>query len=365
MANGKMAKVNATRFDIRGSSQVAASTKSNTLAAIGGVADCLTILGYILDKDIVIFGGIGLAIKLIIIFFLPIRDRSWIGESLPITFMILSLLSLFISPYHSVTAFFQIIAISLGMILSVLIVADEERLYAYGKAFTNTVCASSLFYMLLILSGSIESGGRATYFSGYHSNLGSEIHAIAAISACIFFRGKGLAIRVIITLIPAILMQGRGAILAIIIASLFAFTFDSIKVSSKNRSSILILFSILFAMFIVLSTGILDGIIKSIFLIDNPYRGEGSGFSGRTDRWLFAYGLFLESPLFGNSQAIYESREIPTPHSFFMYGLVNLGLTFLIILAMMIFHGARAWKRDRRAALILSAVFLISILIPS
>ncbi|WP_336978295.1 O-antigen ligase family protein [Altererythrobacter fulvus] len=332
------------------------------LAAMAGIADCAPIFAYIFASTPPAFVGAGLVVKLLIVALLPFRRPALSSASFVLVFAAVSAISLIASPYQNSDAPLQLAAMSISLLLSVYIVADRERLVSYGKAFVDTVCATSLLYLALALIGTIPVNGRALYFSETHPNLGSEINAIALMAACIFFRGKAIIFRALILVAPVLLMQGRSALLAMLIALAITFLNDGMAYARRYPAAIFGAFILAVALVSVTAIGFTEEILNAVFLLDDPYRGQGTGLVGRTDRWQMAYDLFMQSPIVGNGSAIYEVREIESPHNFFLYGFANLGLMFLIVLGLMIYHGVRMWHRDRRAASILAATLAMLML---
>lgn len=119
-------------------------------------------------------------------------------------------------------------------------------------------------------------------------------------------------------------LQSRGSIVALLPA--FFLSSGLFVPLSKKRfvwlgiASIALLFVSIGASF-VLEKGFLglvfDYIAKDVFLVDDPYRGAGTGLTGRTEGYLLAWDAFTNSPIWGGG--------------FGEYGFVHNG--FLLVLA--------------------------------
>lgn len=332
------------------------------LAAGAGIADCTIVFSYILAGDPTVYAAIGIALKALLVPFMQLRRNSLLGVTFVLLLTVIVLTSQLASPYQTDDSYLQIGAFSISLLLSVLVVSDRVRLEAYSRAFVNTVCATALLYLVLVIAGQIPAFSRATYFSGSHPNLGSEINAMAAMMACIFFRGRGLGVRVAILFVPVLLMQGRAAMLTIMIAVMIAYMKDFMVVMRRYPAAVFPALLLAVGLGTAIAVGYVEQLAQVVFLTDDPYRGQGTGLVGRTDRWQIGIDLFLERPLVGNGASAFEALGIDRSHSFFLYGLANLGLLFFIVLGMMIYHGMRLWKRDRRAAWILSSLLVMLVL---
>src|SRR4249919_1631423 len=102
-----------------------------------------------------------------------------------------------------------------------LLAIRGEEIDVYLSAIGYFGFSVAVIYVAFALSGHIEQHyGRYQYFSGSHPNLGSELLAMAAIAAGITLSMRRVIPAIGVMLIAVYLMQGRAAMLVIILALL-------------------------------------------------------------------------------------------------------------------------------------------------
>ena len=87
-------------------------------------------------------------------------------------------------------------------------------------------------------------------------------------------------------------------------------------------------------------SAILDIVESKILLLNDPYRGVGSGLTGRLADWWIAIEIFVENPVFG--QGFDTLTEV---HNGFLRwagegGVLLLGVMLLLIITVLV----RAWR---------------------
>jgi hypothetical protein len=330
-------------------------------AATAGAADMLQLLGYMLGVSQMIFLAAAIPIKLALAAGRGTANRSPAPGIWFVAFIVgLSFFSMMISPYQDVFTAVKLAVFFTSLCLTLYLVAGDRALLQYGRALVNASCAVSLVYLAYAAAGRIDVVyGRHMYFAESHPNLGSEIGAMSIVVACMVYTGKGLYGRCLALLPPLFLMQGRAAIIASVLA-LALQSFGSYRKALKSNPGVIgILTAAALPVIGLVLAPIFVTVARSVLKLDDVYRGGGTGFVGRSDRWQTAINLFFERPLFGNGPAVYDVLGIEDPHSFFMFGIANLGLSFVAVVALLGYFTYRATKEQPSATKIMAPLLLL------
>jgi hypothetical protein len=227
-----------------------------------------------------------------------------------------------------ISAAVQLLAFIVSMLLTLYLTSGDRLVGDYSRAFLNCVTVVIVVYLLLALTGNIHvTYGRYSYFNEDHPNLGSGVGAIAIIASTfvIAMRGAG-EYRRLLERQPALVVIGSAIALAVLLLKLAPM---------------------------LVSVG------RTVLMVDDVCRGGGTGFVGRFERWQTAFDLFTERLIFRNGSAVYDSLGVEAPHSFFMFGLANLGLTFLVVLRLIGWHVYRSAREQPRAMLLMAPVAIL------
>jgi O-antigen ligase len=199
----------------------------------------------------------------------------------------------------------------------------------------------SLLIALRYFTASEESV-RLTLSEVTHANhLG--LIALGTTMTCLAIRSKivaGMAIS--INFLGIVAAQSRGALVAAFVG--FAI-YASLRlvVVRRNRSTWIIVISglILIAALIIWSD-LIENFITSLLLLNDRYRGLGSGFTGRLEAWKEAFGLFLESPWFGVGFRMHERYMtiLPSSHSGYFTLLAETGILGTLCVMIVVIAGA-------------------------
>ncbi len=103
--------------------------------------------------------------------------------------------------------------------LALTLLLTVEEIPAYLRWQSRLIAASSAIYLLMWLDGQIASEwGRPWYFNHLQPNLGTEIAAMGVLCGVLSLRYKEFLIVSAAPLVAAFVMQGRSAIVAIVLA---------------------------------------------------------------------------------------------------------------------------------------------------
>ena len=115
---------------------------------------------------------------------------------------------------------------------------------------------------------------------------------------------------------------------------------------------------------ILVEVGLLPGVSEFIFeeilQLNNPGRGAGTGFTGRTDIWRDVLEIWNQAPIFGTG-----FRTVPIyPHNGYVMLLAELGLVGLFwFLSLMVFAAVRMWRNRRHPAAAIGLAYLTAFLL--
>jgi O-antigen ligase len=159
--------------------------------------------------------------------------------------------------------------------------------------------------------------------------------------------------------------QSRSALLSVLIAAAIMCLFSMRSSRMRKEDQILALVAAVCAcaIFVAVFWEHETRFFNEAFRIDDPYRGSGSGFSGRSDLWQSGLRTFEANPLFGvgpRMEGNYMSGPIPYSHSGYIstlaqYGAIGASLFF----AMACVRARGLWlmaRRSRRGAFVGSSL---------
>jgi O-antigen ligase len=204
--------------------------------------------------------------------------------------------------------------------------------------------------------------GRANYF-GQHANLGGEF-LFSAVAVLSFNKNRllrwacyGLAFYVLLAL------QARAAIIGIAIVAAFAeWPRRRGDLTMMLISGLAALVVASLAALVVPSIGEALGnfIAKDVMMVDDPYRGAGSGFSGRDGTWAYGFALLEQHPILGTglNQSGEDLMREPV-HSGYLKNLVEFGIPGMLLNLALLFAIPMAATRNlRRAGIIFAGCFV-------
>lgn len=210
---------------------------------------------------------------------------------------------------------------------TVLVVrARDFSLYAKSCALLGAAIGSA--YVAMVSVGMItEEFGRFTFFGGAHYNLGSEILAVCFIMAGLSLSGRALVACSVISVIAVMYMQGRAALLVIVLVLLMR-GYEAVR-QARPISKLLALLFLLVPLLVYSQS--LIGAVNVAFLLDDQYRGVGTGVVGREERWSQAWETFTSQPITGQGFGYHVISGVDSPHSAALYALAELGMLSALV----------------------------------
>jgi O-Antigen ligase len=239
--------------------------------------------------------------------------------------------------------------ISLALTIMIL---GEDNLTSYMKAFGIACFLSCLTFLYQMNVGEDvwTQSGRYTFIYGTQPNLGGEILFTGFIAFCMARLNAKLILATFVLYFFAInLLQSRAAMLSIVIAaSVYLYREKIRRFAPINRVAIISILALVLVCYAIFDMQNLT----DLFLVDDEYRGVGTGFVGREERWEIALNTFLRFPLFGVGFG-YFNDDIPSPHSMWLGMMSMMGLMCCFILAAMLQNGWRIYSANQTVFLFL------------
>ena len=243
--------------------------------------------------------------------------------------------------------------VSLAMTIMIL---SEDNIAVYMKAFGLSclmACAVFLFQLYFVplnTRGLWEQSGRYSFIYFTQPNLGGEILFTGFVAFCIARLNMTLLIATFILYFIVInLVESRAAMLSIL------FAFSSYIYVERIRwfappSRIALISSLVV---LVVLVGVLNReSVSHLFLLDDQYRGVGTGYVGREEHWESALNVFMQSPFFGIGFG-YFRHDVVTPHSMWLAMLSMMGAMGFFMLVAMWRNGSRIYAANTTMFLLL------------
>lgn len=334
------------------------------VAQVVALADGISIVALISGYPTLAFQATALVVKILIVPFFLYRDNIFRGGMLLIaSFLAIILTSGAFAPYGSLEGEIRLI-VTLVHITSSLLLLRRDSIETYTSWFGYLVAGANALYITLVMVGNIpDHFGRYYYLSDGHPNLGSEIAAIGAVaslaSSSVSFRMAFLSSAVNFTAV--VLMQGRAAMLAIALSVMIR---AGIEFSAQIRRNGVFFGSvaILGATAVLISSfTLLKNEASALLMLDDEYRGVSTGFVGRDERWVNGVRLFYDSPLVGGGPDAFNIMQIESPHNFYLYGLGEFGIMFLIILWVLGSTAFNAFKYNPRPVAVMIPLLILTV----
>jgi O-antigen ligase len=256
--------------------------------------------------------------------------------------------------------------VSLGVTVSIV---DKRELVTYLRWFSGSIFVSILAFLAMWASGKLEAEwGRWFYLGGAHPNLGGEIVFAGAVAAALRLPARSwfLWIYLILAIWVVTLLQSRAALIAIAIVGTVTlyngFLSGFLSGFGVALRAISITSVILGALVLFLVSHGSDFFV-SVLQLDDEYRGIGTGFVGRDERWEFAWNTFLASPLFGVGFGYFRdaARSDLTPHNFVMHMLGEMGALSLVCVVSLVYGAYKLTVANRNAALICASAIVLTV----
>lgn len=312
--------------------------KNCRIAALVGILDTAIVFSYLTSLSITIWYAALISAKLIILlanFQQPsdvfMRNRS----ILAILFLMGASSFLHFDPGRSYTQSIGHFTFFIQAFLSLYLIRPET-VSNYCRGAAATIMAATVLYLGMAGIGRIEHiYGRYQFFGDNHPNLGSEIMAVGAVAAAASFTRRNFAIYIVMATLAVGMMQGRAALLTCLLVAMVRASAVISELPTRTRQLCTALLFIAGPIILgIIALPLIEN-LSSALMLDDEYRGVGTGFVGRDDRWLGAWNLFLESPLIGNGADVFNDRDMHGAHSFALYALACYGMLGVIFIFML------------------------------
>jgi O-antigen ligase len=178
-----------------------------------------------------------------------------------------------------------------------------------------------------------------TFHPNYWGLLGYVTFCLAGLIESLYL---GAAVRAVSILI-ILAAQSRGALLATgVAAAVLAFyKFRSIRTNVYVKAEIFVAALAVTMSLIAVFSERAFGLLSQLFLLDDPYRGGASGFSGRNELWQAGLDVFYAHPWFGVGAGMLKYfitafGDIDHAHNGYLntldqFGAIGGGLFFLLL----------------------------------
>jgi hypothetical protein len=208
----------------------------------------------------------------------------------------------------------------------------------------------------------VRTWGRAGYF-GQHPNLGGEFLfgavAIMALNRRAWLRYLCYAMALYVLL----QLQARAALLG---AALVVVLAEMPRTRIALRNFPIALFGLIVAASLIVLTSPSLGmklntfITEDVLMLNNPYRGSGTGFSGRAETWAYGLGVLLEHPILGSGLNLSGENQILEPiHSGYVKNVVEFGIPGMALNIVLLLGIWLAFAKDfRRGAIVLAGCLI-------
>ncbi len=313
----------------------------NIVPRLVALADVLAIASYMVNVTPIAGQALGLGIKLLLLPLLLNRDSILLrqGEA----FFLLSLITLLSLVFSNETAWLDVlplVAFLLHLALSLLLRSDQ--LAEYLRSVAVLIAGSCVIYLLMAAVGQIPIiYGRYWYFNELHPNLGSEIAAAGALCGVITLRYRNFMALSAVMLANTVLMQGRAAMLTIGLAMVLRSLHEAFVASDARKVQFRI---ILLTPFAVILPILALPYLADALLLNDSYRGVGTGVVGRTEQWEIAWEAFLDRPITGQGIGWFERTQEMGAHNFFLYGFAEMGLMSSLLFGLLIYLSVTAYR---------------------
>ncbi|WP_407121662.1 O-antigen ligase family protein [Bradyrhizobium sp. STM 3561] len=305
----------ATRFEAR-------------LSLVAGAVDGLVFLSYLFQIDQSTYYAATILFKLCLLFLRGRQVTEAARTSVPFLYVLLlaEVTSAAINEVEFISTI-RIIVFCINLFVSLNFVSTN-----YWRGLFLSTLANAATYLALVETGNIAVVfGRYLYFSQSHPNLGAEIFFGGAFAALLVKAPRLSLLALPLFFIPAFLMQGRAAELGILFIGGMLVSQLLSRVGQFTRLA-LVIFVCIGLLLIILNSDV-SGWVAKLLLLDDAYRGEGTGASGRGQYWANAIETWLNNPVFGAGSDYYIRLGTTEPHSFFLYPLAFYGFMGIVALS--------------------------------
>lgn len=294
-----------------------------------GVLDFLVAFTYLIALDNSIYYGISIGLKVLLVF--RLSSEQGVRLEARNVFLISTLvLSVFVALAQRDVEISTIVQVSgfIGhLFLSGSYIRRREH-HGYITAITAMAGLVIIVYMALFFARQIPTVyGRYQFFGGSHPNLGGEILAAGVFVAGMKLSPNRFLLFSAAALLPLMYMQSRAAMVFILLLQAVCLVYSYVLNGSRLVQGV----TVLAGLGVLVGLAMNPDVISEVFLLNDPYRGVGTGFVGRDTLWQNAFDAFITSPIFGNGYGYFDAIKSAGAHNFFLFTLAENGIFSLII----------------------------------
>lgn len=331
-------------------------------AIVAGLLDTSVAFSYVMQIPVVAWYAATLATKIILALLTQAPGKSNLqthGLFIFISATTLLTSSTLIDTTSEVAL--EILGFALHLLATLLLIRPD-RLNCYIRYVAISGAGIALLYLSLMATGSIDSAhGRYSFFGGGHPNLGGEILALTTVAAAIIFKPWQFYATASVAFTCMIFMQSRAAMLVVLMVTTHRILIQIRSLPKNKRLMAASTLSIILIASLPIIIPKIESAANAIFLIDDEYRGSGSGLVGRGERWKNAFSLFLNSPIYGVGYGYHAANETSSPHNLYLYGLSQLGLIFIAAFAYFAQSTIKTLKRNNNFTIPVVALLILTI----
>jgi len=281
---------------------------------------------------------------------------------IPITYILIAFTSVLVNTdnYFDETEIFEklIVSTNIATIMLVCIIIASHKSDLFLISIISLIGYILSFFLLyaIIAEGLIGVDLRIS-IGGLQPNWWGLLSF--GVIACSLFNKSTLIRSFSITLsfYVMLVVSSRGAILASVVMILCYYRRDIINhIRISLASTILILGGIYFLASNYMYS-LYDYIVFRVFLIDNEYRGVGTGLTGRSEGLIEAWKIFTENPIIGSGYG--TNLHV---HNGFLILLSETGLLMLAFILALIIKSlilSYKYKQDAYMAIIIGYIVIM------
>lgn len=299
-----------------------------------GIIDSASFLIYLLNLDQAHFYAAALAAKIAVLALSRADLRSLVPAVLFIGLNFIGgLLSSALNPVPLADLLHLNVAL-LYLSITIVCINDDVKGYGMGLSLSGfTICA--IYIAFDLLGFLFAHHGRFHFFGAAHPNLGGEILAAIVVLATLSLPRAPFYLLAALSAYCCWLMQSRAALVAIGLATGLNATHAIADGKDARSNAVLAIGGIAFfaalggmAWWLFRDTMVEARAFlhSSVFLVDDQYRGIGSGLSGRDLHWNQTVAIISAHPFVGAGLNYAGRMDIAPPHNWFLYPVAEMGL---------------------------------------
>ena len=253
---------------------------------------------------------------------------------------------------------FQTTLLFLATFLAMDLMARRYTFGRFAEDASWVAAATIVASVIHVMFFAERVWGRALYF-GQHPNLGGEI--IFGAVALVAFNNRAWLRYVcyLFAFLALLELESRAAVVAVVIMAAVTEIPRRMEVLRIGLAAAFAATTVLCtAMLIVPSLGqrVSDFVVNDVLMVNNPYRGAGTGLVGRADTWVMAYHRVVERPLTGSGLNLSGETILGDPvHNGYIKNLADFGVPGLLLDILLLAAIPMAFRMDpRRGALVLA-----------